>query len=443
VKYLLTLIYMQQQTLAHLGAFESTKIHGSGRDVLSTTHHIERWHYDLSLLLAAGITELRYPIPWHRIERLHGEYDFRWLDGPMRFMEQNGMRPIVDPLHHTSFPDWLEGGFSNPLFPGLYVSFLTKVLNRYPWIDRLTVFNEPLATTVLCSVMGVWYPYQSSDLEFTRMALQVSKAICLGSQLVRARNPEIQLVRVDTCEYHHALDCESEPWTAFCNERRFLYDDLVTGRIDNLHPLYSYLTANGIRPDELQWFRDNPAGVDIIGLDYYPPSEMDWQWNVNTQSAHLAWPVSAPRGFASVARDYSAKYQKPIMLTETNIRGTVSDRITWLKHMEEQCELLLLDGVDLTGFCWFPSIDSTDWDQLCTSCNSSVDPQGIWWLDESRWSRNASELSSWYSQLALGQVTSAALPAYRFIAPLDRDLAGHMKLMKHWDTWVAAGGLAA
>jgi len=264
--------------------------------VLSTTRHTDRWHYDLNLLVTAGITELRYPVPWHRIERQQGTFDFQWLDGPMEFMYRNGMRPIVDPLHHTSFPEWLTDGFCNPAFPDLYVSFLAQVLERYPWIDRYTVFNEPLATTVLCSLMGTWYPYKASDAAFARMAIQVSRAICAGSRLIRSYNPEIQLVRVDTGEYHHALDREAEPWAVFCNERRFLYDDLTAGLVDKLHPLYLYLIGNGIHQEELQWFRDNPVDVDVVGLDYYAHSEIDWKWNSKGNYPDLSWPVSAPRG---------------------------------------------------------------------------------------------------------------------------------------------------
>ena len=85
----------------HLGAFESTRIHGSGKDILGTTRHIELWQQDLELLRTGGISELRYSIPWHRIEGSPGVFDWRWMDGPMRFLELHGMDPIVDPLHHT------------------------------------------------------------------------------------------------------------------------------------------------------------------------------------------------------------------------------------------------------------------------------------------------------------------------------------------------------
>ncbi|MCU1324704.1 MAG: dTDP-4-dehydrorhamnose reductase [Bryobacterales bacterium] len=417
--------------MTYLGAFESTHIHGSGKDVLETSRHTERWEHDLGLLLASGISELRYPIPWHRIEDRQGEFDFSWIDGPMAYMYDHGMRPIIDPLHHTSFPEWLTDGFCNPQFSEFYLRFLKAVLERYPWVDRCTVFNEPLATTVLCGLMGRWYPYHNSVPAFVRMAVQVSRTICAAMNLVREHNSFIELVRVDTCEYHFAMDEKSESFAAFCNERRFIYDDLTSGRIDSSHSLYPFLTSNGIEKDELQWFRDNPEETDIFGLDYYAPSEMDWRWDRVTKSHALSWPVSTPRGFASAAQDYSTRYGKPLMLTETNVRGSALERVTWLKHMVEQCEILTETGVDLRGFCWFPSIDSTDWDQLCTKCALSVDPQGIWLLDQDRWTRHATELSDVYAGLARGELDSSSIPTYELVAPLDRDLAGHMRLLRN------------
>src|SRR5436305_1628176 len=97
----------------HLGAFESTKLGRSGTDILGTTHHIELWQPDLQMLHSASIRQLRYSVPWHRIEQEYGVFDFSWMDGPMQFMYDHGMDPILDPLHHVSFPDWLDQGFSN------------------------------------------------------------------------------------------------------------------------------------------------------------------------------------------------------------------------------------------------------------------------------------------------------------------------------------------
>jgi beta-glucosidase/6-phospho-beta-glucosidase/beta-galactosidase len=353
----------------------------------------------------------------------------------MRFLEQHDMRPIVDGLHHTSFPDWLTGGFSNPDFPDLYVRFLEKFAERYPWVQEYTVFNEPLPTTLFCSYTGMWYPHQRSKYAFVSMAQRVGRAICQASRMLVRRNPKVKLVHVDTAEHHEALDTRAEKWVSFANRRRFLMHDLVLGRVTRQHPLWPYLRSNGMSDNARQYFVDNPGQIDVFGLDYYPHSEMDWYWNNTERCTAMRCPVQRPRGFASVARDYVQRFGLPIMLSETNIRGEFSDRLTWLKFMDEQCHSLVAGGVDFQGFCWYPSIDSTDWCHCCTKCTFNVDPQGIWGLDAQRWKRHPSELSEWYAKLAQGKAQFRELPAYRFITPLDKQLQGYLRLMKHWPKW--------
>ena len=110
--------------------------------------------------------------------------------------------------------------------------------------------------------------------------------------------------------------------------------------------------------------------------------------------------------------------------------------MTWLKHMEEQCGRLLRGGIDFRGFCWYPSIDCTDWSAACTKLTGVVDPQGIWSLDASRWQRSTTELSRYYAGLAAGAITWRELPAYAFSPQLSEGLRGYMKLMRHWPEWI-------
>jgi len=229
----------------HIGAFESTKLPGSGNDILGTTRHVERWRSDLQLLRSSCLTTLRYSVPWHRIECVPGIFDFSWFDLPMAYMLRYGMEPILDPLHHISFPDWLQDGFANPHFPALYERFVTTVAKRYPWVQRYTVFNEPLPTTLFCSFTGGWYPYQASDECFVRMAVNVGRAICQVTKALRQLRPDLQFVHVDTCEAHRALDTKSRRWVEFASARRFLMHDLALGLIDRSHALYGYLRKHG------------------------------------------------------------------------------------------------------------------------------------------------------------------------------------------------------
>ena len=372
---------------------------------------------------------MRYPVPWHRIENASGQFDWSWIDGPLQLMRELKLRPILDPLHHISFPDWLVDGFANPQFPQLYTTFIQKVAGRYDWVDRYTVVNEPLPTLVLCAFTGDWYPHHRSDRSFVTMAINVARAICLTTAALQRLNSHVQLIHIDSCEHHRALDEGSRAFVDHVNQRRFLFHDLVLGRVNPDHPLLPYLGANGFGDDDRRWFLDHAAKIDVLGLDYYAHSEMEWTWNEAAGQIALSFPCSQPRGFASVAGDYVNRYGLPILLSETNIGGSVRDRLTWLKLMEEQAEQLA--GVsDFRGFCWFPSIDAMDWDTLCTKANRRLSPMGIWSLSEDGRVRSSSELSDWYVRLAKGEATAADLPAYPLDPPLDRDIRGFLPLMK-------------
>jgi hypothetical protein len=421
--------------MLHLGAFESTKIHGSGQDILGTTRHIERWEYDLRLLESAGIRNLRYSIPWHRIERQPGEFDFSWIDGPMAFIKAHNMTAIADPLHHTSFPDWLSNGFANPQFPELYERFVEKLARRYDWVEQYTVFNEPFPTTLFCSYTGWWYPHQRSDAAFAVMAMNVGQAIANVTSMLGRMNSSIRFIHVDTCEGHQAMDRRSEAWVDFANHRRFLMHDLLFGRLNREHPLYGYFIEHGARPDRLLWFEEHPTKIDVLGLDYYYHSDMEWYWDDQLGRPNISPRCTSPLGFLDLAGDYVRRFRTPVMLAETNLRGSKTDRVTWLKLMHEQAEELA-SRTDFRGFCWYPSIDSTDWDQRCTTCSNSIDPQGIWSLDATRWERHPSILSHWYMLLATGAASSRDVPAYRFSAPLDDTLAGYERFMEHWEGWL-------
>ena len=262
------------------------------------------------------------------------------------------------------------------------------------------------------------------------MILNMGEAICRVSDYLTKTLDEARFVHVDTCEKHHPTNRHSIGNAAFRNELRFLAADLVLGKINEIHPLYAYLREGGATVEELERFLENPSPIDILGLDYYAHSELEWDGN------HRIYPNRRPHGFARVALDYVKHFKLPVMLTETNIRGDVTDRISWLKFMVEQCEILEKQltsrSIAFHGFCWYPFIDSTDWCSLVREAKGKIDPQGIYHLDGANLRRNASELSEIFNALAIGAISSDEIPAYPFLPPVDRELAGFLPLMKHW-----------
>lgn len=422
----------QPLSMEYLTGFESTYLPDHDTDILETTRHFSQFGNDLQLVAHSGIRSLRYPAPWHRIEREPGRYDWTWMDAVMAAMRRLALDPIIDPIHHTSFPAWLELGFLDERFAGSYTAFALAFAERYPWVRRYTPFNEPMPTTFFCAHEGIWKPYEAHEKQWLRMASNVARAVSHVSRELKRANPEIQIVHVDTCEAHHAMDEPSVPWARFLNDRRFLLHDLILGRVGPGHRLYWFVEEHGIQgedgsgEDDLAWLRENPAQIDALGLDYYAHSEQQF----HATGANV--PSCAPYGFAEVARQYIERYNLPVMLTETNIRGYVSDRLSWLKYMVEQSEQLIREGVDWRGFCWFPFIDSTDWDSLLRCPQNNLDPVGLYWLDEDR-QRHASELSEVYAALAKGQITSKDVPTYVFREPVATELSGFMSQMSHWE----------
>src|SRR3982750_355940 len=98
-----------------IGGFESTYQPIFDTDVFETTGHDARWREDLALLGSCGVRDVRYPVRWHRIEATPGSFDWRQTDAVLGHLESAGFRPIVDLVHHTSYPQWIAD-FADPAF---------------------------------------------------------------------------------------------------------------------------------------------------------------------------------------------------------------------------------------------------------------------------------------------------------------------------------------
>lgn len=316
--------------------------------------------------------------------------------------------PIADPLHHTSFPEWLEDGFANPEFPDVYEEFVCAFARRYPWITDYTIINEPVATALLSGFTGDWYPYWSDREGLLRIILGKVRAIHRITSKLEAMVPNLRIVHVDTCERHCALDKPSQAHADFGNDIRFVVLDLLLGWVTRDHPLYGLLTRHGLTAEDLARFRDTPARIDVLGLDYYAHSELGWTVDGGSNDFR-------PVGFKAAALDFFERYGLNIMLSETNMRGRIEDRLTWLKYMVGECEKLSVElakrGLQFDGFCWYPFIDSTDWCSLCREPNRRIDPQGIIYLSTG-FDRTKSELSEIYARLVAGEIGSQEIPAY-------------------------------
>jgi beta-glucosidase/6-phospho-beta-glucosidase/beta-galactosidase len=404
-----------------LGAFESTFMPAHDRDIFETTGHDVRWKDDLALLKKSGVTRLRYPIRWHRIESTEGILDWSATDEVMLHLRDSGFHPIVDLVHHTSYPAWLDQGFADQRFAAAYLRYVEEFARRYPWVEEYTLFNEPFSTLFLSGHEAIWPPYHSGLQGFVDLLLNVLPAVAEASRRYRELLPDARHVWIDTCEHHTGSDPSGQAYADMANERRFLAIDAFLGRGYDQDGALGQLLAEvgGERLLAIQ-----PGFIDVLGLDYYAHC----QWNFSTEGGSA--PTPNPLPLAELIEQYWQRYSLPCILTETNVRGHTADRATWLKYVLEQCEVAAERGVPLRGLCWFPFIDSTDWNSLLFRCDGSIDPVGVYWLDANL-QRRESVMAMAFSAAALG-ARSAELPAFSLAEPVATWLKGYLPQMAHW-----------
>jgi beta-glucosidase/6-phospho-beta-glucosidase/beta-galactosidase len=411
-----------RRAIEMIGGFETTYLPAHDRDVAETTEHDVRWREDVELMARSGVTRLRLPVRWHRIEATQGIYDWRETDQVLGHLHDRGFRPIVDLVHHTSYPSWLRNGFADARFADAYVRFADAVAQRYPWIPEYTLFNEPFSTLFLSGHEAIWPPYRAGLEGFVELVRNVLPAVTRASRMYRDLLPDARHVYVDTCEQHYGAGVAGSEYAVMANDRRFFVADLFLGRSqDDSAFLPSILEAGGGDLLEIE-----PGVIDVLGLDYYAHC----QWDFPDQGPGSV-PASRPVPLSAQITAYWERFGLPCLLSETNIRGYASDRASWLKYTLEQCEIARDAGVPMDGLCWFPFVDSADWGSLLHRCEGSIDPVGVYWLDE-HLDRRSSSMSRAYVAAASG-VRSADLPAYELREPVATWLRGYRPHMSHWD----------
>jgi beta-glucosidase/6-phospho-beta-glucosidase/beta-galactosidase len=408
-------------SIPFIGAFESTYQPSFDTDVAETTGHTLRWREDIDLLRSCGVSQLRYPVRWHRIETERGAFDWTQTDEILRYIEEAGMAVIVDLVHHTSYPRWVES-FADPAFGPALVRYVEEFSKRYPRVAGYTIFNEPLTTFLLCGQAGIWPPRLHGLEGFLMLVRNVFPALIEASRLLREALPAASHVYVDVCEHHTSSTAQGATFAGWANDRRFFLTDLFLGHeLDRERPFVREVMQIG-GEDILQFA---PGRIDVLGLDYYAHNQ--WCWEEPGVGSTCP---PAPVPLSKLIQEYWERYRLPCVLGETNIRGFPSDRSTWLKYTLEQCELARAAGVPLGGYCWFPFVDSCDWDSILCRSDESIDPVGVYWLDDELVRRSSSMSEAF--RLAAGGAPASELPAYELQPPLSVWLAGWLPQMSHW-----------
>jgi dTDP-4-dehydrorhamnose reductase len=347
---------------------------------------------DLDRLAALGVRTVRYPVLWERVAPSGlAHADWTWSDARLARLRVLGMTPIVTLLHHGSGPR--HTNLLDPDFGAGFAQFAGAVARRYPWLEWFTPVNEPLTTARFSALYGLWYPHARDDRSFVRAFLNQIRAVRLAMAAVREIIPHAKLLQTEDLGRTHAtatLGYQAD----FENERRWITFDALAGRLDDRHPLWSWLHDAGqisgteVR-DAVGGPLDLPTTPDLLGINHYLTSErwLDERLHLypphthGGNSRHRYADVEAvrvlrrgPSGPRQALADAWERYASPVAMTETQLAATVTQQIAWLTEVWRGASALRDDGGDVRAVTAWSVFGCYDWSSLLTRADGTYEP---------------------------------------------------------------------
>jgi beta-glucosidase/6-phospho-beta-glucosidase/beta-galactosidase len=367
---------------AWMTGFECSTFPQIGMDELSLTQHDRFWGSDILRARDAGCRTVRYGIRWHVVNPRPHQWEWSSVDGPMELLRYLEMEPVVD-LFHFGVPEWLGTGVMTSIFPDFQAELCREFARRYPWVRWYTPTNEPYIMAQFGGEGGIWYPYQHGPDNFLTAARNVARGLCEGWAAIVAERPEARMLIADTCEYHHSLDDRgaAKDLAELRNERRFLMHELYGGRVGDDHPLRGYLVEHGMSEEDLYWFQEHPARLDVVGLDHYPHSEHQYRIGDRGQVIDEPRPIERQLGPAELARQYFRRLGRPLVFAETGAPGDDDRRVWWLDRMVAAVREARSEGVPVIGMTWWGLLDQVDWGGNLRIFRYEIDRTGLYALN--------------------------------------------------------------
>lgn len=352
-------------------------------DQYKWTQHDRFWKEDFRRAKEElGISHLRYAFPWHELEPTRGTFNWDYSDQRIAECDKLGINLMMDVMHFGT-PLWLKQAVGDPEFPEALESFATQIVTRYRGrVKTWCPFNEPLVSALFSGDFGFWPPHSRKWRGYMPVLSRIVQATARGIRAIRNADPEATVLLCDAAESFKTRNPDLQTEVKRRNLRRFIVMDLLLGRVDRHHPLFSWLTSYGMSELDIDWLRANPQAPDVLGLDYYPHS--DWQLEFDGGGGLRQRRADNPVGLYGVASAYYNRYGIPLMLTETSVDGKPINREIWLDTTLDHIRRLREEGVPMLGLIWWPMIDQLDWDGALTHRIGKIHQVGLWGLSRQK-----------------------------------------------------------
>jgi dTDP-4-dehydrorhamnose reductase len=355
-------------------------------DQLEYSNHYRRLEEDLEAIAGLGITAIRYPVIWERLQPAKNcAIDWSEAEIALNTLQQYRIKPIAALVHHGSGPKYAD--ITTPEFATHLASYAGKVAEKFPWIDYYTPVNEPLTTARFAALYGLWFPHKKNDRTFVRVLLNELKGVVLAMGEIRKINPDAKLIQTEDLAKIYSTPFMRYQ-AVFENHRRWLTFDILVGKLRPGHSLWPYFHRYAASEDQLAFFIENPCPPDILGLDYYPTSERFLDEELDKYPAekhgrnrrHRYADVEAirvrheePAGIRTLTREAWERYRIPIAITEVHVNCDYDNQIRWFGEIRNACMELIGEHVDIRAITTWSLLGAYGWNQLLTEAEGDYE----------------------------------------------------------------------
>jgi beta-glucosidase len=337
-------------------------------DVFLQMQHYSLWKEDLQLAADLGINAIRYSVPWYRANPRPGEYDWGWIEGPLRALETKRIIPVIDLVHYGT-PLWMENCVLNHDFPQRVADYAAAWARRFAGlVDHFTPFNEPQLSAWFCGCIAYWPPYLAGLDGLVKVGVNIARGLVLASQALRAECRNATLISADTlvsATVETAARSLRTPFDLLSAAEKDSFDFLVRtfpaclayGTVTEGCAFDRHLRDFGVPGDLLDWFRRSAQLPDIVGHNYYPMFLDEQPGGTLASCIDGGVDVLKRR-----LRRTAAAYGKPVYISETSAGTTPEEKIRWMENLCGVVEDLGREGITIAGINWWPLYETIQWD---------------------------------------------------------------------------------
>jgi beta-glucosidase len=311
-----------------------------------TTDHELRSKEDIDIISSLA-PSYRMSMMWSKLQRSPlAELDSETVTYYRTFLDELKSRniTIMMVLHHFTNPLWFSknGGWENEKNIALWIDFSRKVVDEFgSYVSHWNTFNEPNVYASFGWLTGFFPPFRMHPVKAAIVVRNMGKAHDIIYDYIKEKFPN-QPVGIS----HNCVVFSQENVIGWFSAKLsdWWFMEFVPKHFEKVDFFgMSYYARISHDPLPITWL-ETPHKLTAMGRDH----DDIWEYH--------------PEGLRQCIDRYWAKYQKPIIITESGVCDA-SDLLRQ-RAIADYARILhqaLQDGIDIKGYYWWSTWDNFEW----------------------------------------------------------------------------------